>query len=61
MLTSYILSAILEYDQLPYIYIILPIVYMINLASLPNTPQYLVRKGKFEVKEKNDETELKVQ
>lgn len=51
MLTAYILSAIFDYNQLPYLYIIIPIVYMINFMSLPNTPQYLVRKGKFEVKE----------
>lgn len=49
MLTSYILSAMFEYYQLPYIYIIIPIVYMFNFFSLPNTPQYLVRKGKIEV------------
>lgn len=50
MLISYILSALLEYDQLPYIYIIIPIVYMFNFFSLPNTPQYLVQKGKIEVR-----------
>lgn len=50
MLTAYVLSALIGYKQLPYIFIIIPIVYMINFISLPNTPQYLVKKGKFEVK-----------
>lgn len=49
MLTSYVLGALLDYDQLPYVFIIIPIVYMINFIFLPNTPQYLVKRGEFEV------------
>lgn len=53
MLTSYIVSSFLDYNQLPFVFIIIPIVYIVNFVLLPNTPQYLVKKGKMEVSYRN--------
>lgn len=49
MLTSYILAAFLTYDQIPFVLIVIPIVYMINFAVLPNTPAFWVKRGEYEV------------
>lgn len=49
MLVAFIVTAFVDYDVQPYIFIIIPIVYLIKFIVLPNTPQYLLRKNKFEV------------
>lgn len=49
MLTAFILGAFLDYHLLPFIFIIIPIVYLMKFLLLPNTPHHLVRRGKFEV------------
>lgn len=48
-LSAFIISSFLDYGQLPYVFIIIPTVYMINFVLLPNTPQYLIKKGEMEV------------
>lgn len=52
ILAAYGLGAWLHYDQTPYVFISIPIIYMINFVLLPNTPQYFVKKGKFTVSRK---------
>lgn len=49
MLTAFILGALLDYHLLPFIFIIIPIAYLMKFLLLPNTPQHLVKRGKFEV------------
>lgn len=49
ILTAYGLGAWLQYNQIPYVFISIPIVYLINFALLPNTPHYLVKKGRIDV------------
>lgn len=49
MLFAFIVNAFVDYDVQPYIFIIIPIVYLIKFIVLPNTPQHLLRKNKFEV------------
>lgn len=49
MLTAFILGALLDYHLLPFIFITIPIAYLMKFMLLPNTPQHLVKRGKFEV------------
>lgn len=48
-LIAYILGATVEYEQIPYICVLIPIAFTIVFATLPNTPQYYVRKGQMKV------------
>lgn len=48
-LLAYGLGAYVPYEYSPYIYVSMPIVYLIVFGLLPNTPRYLVQKRKFSV------------
>lgn len=51
ILLSYIVCSIIDhdYDVTPSIFIYFPIIYMVCLFYLPNTPQYHLSEGNFEV------------
>lgn len=46
---GFCISAIIEYKYMPYIFISIPIIYLILLLTLPNTPQYYLKKGMIHV------------
>lgn len=49
LLAGYIGGALFEYNVRPYIFIVFPVIYLILMHSLPNTPQYYISKQDFEV------------
>lgn len=49
ILLAYIVGASLDYSQIPFVFICLPLVFVVNFWFLPSTPQYLMRCGRFEV------------
>lgn len=49
ILLAYIVGALLDYSQTPYVFICLPLLFVINFWFLPSTPQYLIRRGHLEV------------
>lgn len=51
-LAGYILGACLEYDQIPYVCVFLPVIYLVVFAFLPNTPRYYLYKGENYVRNK---------
>lgn len=49
ILAAYIVGAIVEYEYIPFIFIIVPVVYFFLFSMLPNTPQYYLGKKNTEV------------
>ena len=49
ILMAYIAGTYMSYYLQPYVFGMLAIVYLVNFAFLPNTPQSLLRDGKIEV------------
>lgn len=49
VLLSYVVGATVQYDIIPAIFVSIPIVYMILMFSLPNTPQYHIRNENLQV------------
>lgn len=49
VLIGYVVGAVVEYEQRPYIFVFFPIMYLFWLHSLPNTPQYYLRKEDYQV------------
>lgn len=49
ILLAYIVGALLDYSQIPFVFICLPFLFIVNFWFLPSTPQYLIRCGHFEV------------
>lgn len=49
VLLSYIVGATVQYNIIPAIFIFIPILYMILLFLLPNTPQYYIRTENYQV------------
>lgn len=50
ILIAFILGATLEYEYIPFTGMILPIIFVFTFMMLPQTPQYLLKKGQFQVK-----------
>lgn len=48
-LAAFIVGAIVEYSIFPYIFIGVPVITFILVIFLPNSPQYLIRNGDYEV------------
>lgn len=53
VLVGYILGSNVEYYIAPYFVIPLPVCYIIGNLFLPDTPFFLIRKGKFDAAEKS--------
>lgn len=49
ILLAYIIGALLDYNQIPFVFICLPLLFIVNFWFLPSTPQYFIRCGHFEV------------
>lgn len=49
ILANYILGAVVEYNYIPWINIVVPVIFAIVFIILPNTPQYYLQKGKTQV------------
>lgn len=49
VLLAYVGGAYLDYSVIPYVFISLPIIFLIIFGLLPNTPQYLLAAGRIEV------------
>ncbi|XP_031622895.1 facilitated trehalose transporter Tret1-like [Contarinia nasturtii] len=47
VMLSFIAGAIVEYQYWPYIFIFIPIIYLILLLLLPNTPQHYIEREEF--------------
>lgn len=45
ILIAYILGATVDYKNIPFVCVVVPIVFGIIFLTLPNTPQYLLQKG----------------
>lgn len=54
VLVAYIVGATVEYDIIPAIFIYFPIVYMVCLFFLPNTPQFHLQAENLKVRHKNN-------
>lgn len=48
-LVAYVVGASVQYDYVPCISGVIPIVFLVVFAMIPNTPQYYLRKGQNEV------------
>ena len=46
---GYIFCSYVPYNIIPYIFVLLPILYFLGIVWIPNTPQFLLEKGKTEV------------
>lgn len=49
-LIGYILGASVEYEIIPCINVIIPIVFVVVFMMMPNTPQFYLRKGQIQVR-----------
>lgn len=49
VLLAYTIGATIQYHIIPIIFIVIPIVYMILLSVLPNTPQYHIQNKNLQV------------
>lgn len=49
VLIAYIVGATVDYGVIPSILIYIPIVYIVCLYLLPNTPQFYLQRDRFEV------------
>lgn len=49
ILGAYTIGAFTSYYTQPFIYAVVPILFFLMFILLPNTPQYYLRKDKFEV------------
>ena len=49
VLIGYVVGAVVEYEYRSYIFIVFPIVYLISVYYLPNTPQYYLHRENTEV------------
>jgi uncharacterized membrane protein len=50
LVISYTLGAFMRYDHCVWVFMILPLLYLMTTVFFPETPSYLVKKKKFEVK-----------
>lgn len=48
VLLAYIIGALIKYEDIPFVFILFPISYMILVFFLPNTPQYHLKINDFE-------------
>lgn len=49
ILIAYILGAMVDYKYIPWICVTIPIVFIVYFMTLPNTSQYYLQRGSFEV------------
>lgn len=49
ILIAYIVGTLLEYDIIPCIFVVIPIIFGICFSFLPNTPQFHLQKGNEQV------------
>lgn len=49
ILIAFIAGALIKYEYRPYVFIFIPIVYLIWVYFLPNTPQFYLKNGNFQV------------
>ncbi|XP_055295134.1 facilitated trehalose transporter Tret1-like [Sitodiplosis mosellana] len=45
VLIAYILGAVVDYEYIPYVCVVIPFGFVIIFATLPNTPQFYIAKG----------------
>lgn len=50
ILLAYVVGAAMEYRVIPCIFVVVPILFAIGFATLPNTPQYYLLKGEQKVR-----------
>lgn len=50
ILIAYIVGAIVDYRHIPFVFIIIPLVYAVGFSFIPNTPQYYLKKNQIQVK-----------
>lgn len=46
---AYICGAFVDYDKLPYVIIVFPVVFFVGTTILPETPSSLLRQNRIEV------------
>lgn len=49
VLVAYVSGTFLDYDKVPYVVIVVPAVFLVGMAFLPETPSVLLRQNKIEV------------
>lgn len=49
VLIGYTVGATVRYEYRPYIFIVFPVIYLISVYTLPNTPQYYLQRENVEV------------
>lgn len=49
ILCGYILGAFVDYNHIPWINIVVPVIFVIVFMILPNTPQYYLQNGNIQV------------
>lgn len=49
ILLSFIIGSYLPYEDVPYVLMVFPILYFFGVFYLPDTPMFLLKKGKIEV------------
>lgn len=49
ILIAYIAGALVGYEYRPFVFIFIPIIYLILVYFLPNTPQHHLKKEEFDV------------
>lgn len=51
LLFGYTMGAIVEYEYIPYICVVMPIAFVIIFSTLPSTPQHYAKNGEMKVSE----------
>ena len=47
---GYIVGSLVDYEYIPCIFVTVPLIYVACFAIIPNTPQYCLRRGRFDVR-----------
>lgn len=50
ILFGYIAGATVQYQNIPYIFVLIPIVFAVLFTYLPNTPQFYLRTNQLQVR-----------
>lgn len=49
VLIAFFGGALIKYEYRPYIFVFIPIIYLIGILSLPNTPQFFLKNDDLQV------------
>lgn len=49
ILIAFIAGALIKYEHRPYVFIFIPIIYLVWVFFLPNSPQFYLKNNKFQV------------